>query len=119
MLLEDLNVYRLAMEIGEETWKIVIGWDFFARNTLGKQLITCVDSIAANISEGFGRFHFKDSKNFYYYARGSISESKTWLRKAYSRKLINEDQYKLLIQKLDHAQAMLNSFIQSTGKIKS
>lgn len=66
MKLEDLQVYQLSLEIGEKVWKIVNTWDYFAKDTIGKQLIRSADSIAANISEGFGRYHFKDSKRFYY-----------------------------------------------------
>ena len=85
MKLEELKVYNLAMEIGEEVWSIVSGWKWFERDTIGKQLVRAADSIAANISEGYGRYHFKDSKNFYYYSRGSLFETKTWLQKALER----------------------------------
>ena len=51
-------------------------------DTIGKQLVRSADSIAANISEGFGRYHFKDSKRFYYISRGSLFETKTWLEKS-------------------------------------
>ncbi len=59
MKLEGLKVYQLAMNIGEKIWAVVGKWDYFARDTVGKQLVKSVDSIAANISEGFGRFHYK------------------------------------------------------------
>jgi four helix bundle protein len=116
MLLEELNVYRMAMELGNDVWTIVFSWDYFERSTIGKQLVECTDSIAANISEGFGRYHYKDARNFFYYARGSISESKTWIKKAHSRNLIEHNRYQELLIKLDHTQAMLNSLIRSTGK---
>jgi len=38
-----------------------------------------VDSIAANLSEGFGRYHYKEKKNFSYYSIGSLYETKTWI----------------------------------------
>jgi len=56
MKLEELQVYQLSMEIGERVWEIVIKWDFFSKDTIGKQLVRSVDSIAANLSEGFGRY---------------------------------------------------------------
>ncbi len=88
MKLEDLQVYQLSLEIGESVWKIVNTWDYFVKDTVGKQLIRSADSIAANISEGFGRYHYKDSKRFYYISRGSLFETKTWLEKSKNRKLI-------------------------------
>jgi four helix bundle protein len=50
--LEDLEVYKVAMEIGEIVWSIVIRWEFFEKKTLGAQLVDAADSIAFNISEG-------------------------------------------------------------------
>lgn len=75
--LEELLVYQVAMEIGEEVWKIVDTWDTFPKNRIGGQFCEAADSIAANISEGYGRFHYKENKNFCFYARGSLMESKT------------------------------------------
>jgi four helix bundle protein len=113
MLLEDLKVYRMSMELGEEIWQIVSGWNYFEKDTIGKQIIRAIDSVAANISEGFGRYHFKDSKNFYFYARGSLFETKTWLQKSFTRKLITEDTFVRLNQKVDYTRAILNNFIKS------
>lgn len=56
MKLEELQVYQLSMELGEKIWEIVINWDYFLKDTLGKQLVRAADSVAANLSEGFGRF---------------------------------------------------------------
>ena len=72
MNLEELQVYQLSMELGEKIWKIVSEWNYFSKDTIGKQLIRNSDSVAANIAEGFGRYHFKKTKNFSYYARGSL-----------------------------------------------
>lgn len=77
MKLEELQVYQLSMGIGEKIWSIFIDWSYFEKDTIGKQLVRAVDSVAANLSEGFGRFHFKEAKNFSYYSRGSLYETKT------------------------------------------
>ncbi len=67
MKLEELQVYQLSMDLGEKVWKIVISWDYFLKDTIGKQLVRSVDSVAVNLSEGFGRYHYKEAKNFSYY----------------------------------------------------
>ena len=54
MKLEELQVYQLAMKLGEEVWTIVIRWDFFAKDTIGKQLVRSVDSIASNLVKVLG-----------------------------------------------------------------
>ena len=58
MKLEDLEIYQLSMEIAQKIWTIAEEWDYLSKKTIGMQLIRSVDSIAANISEGFGRYHF-------------------------------------------------------------
>ena len=114
--MEELQVYQLSMKLGEDVWAIVIKWDYFPKDTIGKQLIRAVDSIAANLSEGFGRYHFKENTNFSYYSRGSLSETKTWLTKAYNRKLISDESFETLSAEIDNIGVKLNNYIKSIGK---
>lgn len=44
-----------------------------------RQLRSAVTSIAANIAEGFGRYHYKDNLKFLYNARGSLAETESFL----------------------------------------
>ena len=39
MPLEDLEIYQLALEIGDNVWQIVIKWEYFAKKTIGGQLV--------------------------------------------------------------------------------
>lgn len=89
MKLEDFKVYNLAMDLGEEVYCVVAEWNYFDKDTVGKQLVRAADSIAANLSEGVGRYHNKERKNFTYYSRGSLFETKTWITKAKNRNLID------------------------------
>jgi four helix bundle protein len=90
--IEDLEVYTLSEAFGDEVWFLVATWDYFTKDTVGKQFTRSSDSISANIAEGFGRYHYKENKNFCYFSRGSVIETKSWLKKSYTRKLITEDQ---------------------------
>ncbi len=101
MKLDELVVYQLAMDVGEKVWAIVSKWNYFAKDTVGKQLVKSVDSIATNISEGYGRFHYKENKQFCYYSRGSLYEIKTWLKKAHDRGLIVDDDFQSLQNDLE------------------
>jgi four helix bundle protein len=112
LVLEDLDIYQLAMSIGEDIWKIVEQWDFFAKKTIGEQLVKASDSIAANIAEGYGRYFFKDRKQFCYYSRGSLLETKTWVTKALQRGLIAEVIFNDILQKLKHIHHKLNIYIK-------
>jgi four helix bundle protein len=110
--LEELDIYQQAMEIGEEVWQMVSHWRYFERDTLGKQVVRSVDSIAANIAEGYGRYHFGDRKTFSYYARGSLLETKTWLEKALQRDLIERTRYDAILLKLKDLHFKLNIYIK-------
>ena len=116
MKLEDLQVYQLSMEIGEKVWNIVINWDYFLKDTIGKQLVRAVDSVAANLSEGFGRYHYKEAKNFSSYSRGSLYETKTWLTKAYNRNLISEEEFEIFNNEINNIGVKLNNYIKSIGE---
>ena len=116
MKLEELKVYFLSMELAEKIWTIVIEWDYFSKDTVGKQLIRAADSVAANLSEGFGRYHYKENINFSYYSRGSLFETKTWIRKSFNRKLITETDFNNLISEIDSIGVKLNNYINTIGK---
>ena len=115
MKFEDLEVYQLSMNLSDKIWSIVIKWDYFPKDTLGKQWVRAIDSVSANISEGFGRNTFKDQRSFYYFSRGSLCESKTWLEKARQRGLVDEDNYKLLLDDFNLLGVKLNNFINSVA----
>jgi four helix bundle protein len=117
MNLEVLRVYNLAMDFGERVWLLVNKWDYFQKDTVGKQFVRAADSIAANLSEGYGRYHFKEAKNFSYYSRGSLFETKTWLTKSFNRKLVTEAEFKALAEQLDVIGKMLNNYIKSIGQV--
>lgn len=100
IVLEELEIYQLALEIGEFVWNIVSKWKYFPKTTVGKQFVEAADSIAANIAEGYGRYFYKDRKQFCYYGRGSLMETKTWVTKSFKRHLITEEEFDTLIEKL-------------------
>jgi four helix bundle protein len=113
--LEDLELYKLAEAFSDEIWFVVLEWDYFAKDTLGKQLVRSADSIGANIAEGFGRYHFKENKNFCYFSRGSLIETKSWIVKANTRNLISESQYSDYLNKLNTIHLKLNAYIKYIG----
>ena len=115
MKLEELQVYQISMEMGEKVWQIVNEWNYFEKDTIGKQLVRAIDSVAANLSEGYGRFHYKESKQFGYYSRGSLFEAKTWLLKAHERDLISNSEYDDLIKEMDRLGVKINNYIKSIG----
>lgn len=115
-VLENLDVYNLSNEIADDIWNVVVTWNFLAQDTVGKQIIRSSDSIAANIAEGYGRYFFKENRQFCFYSRGSILETKTWLKKAKARNLMTEEQFNILFSKLEAVHIKLNAYMKFIGK---
>ncbi len=112
---ERLQVYRLAEDLADEIWKIVVIWDYFPKATLGKQLVRAADSIGANIAEGTGRGSFQDNRRFVRTARGSLNETRHWLRRAHNRHLLTSDITARIKPIIDELAPRLNAYLHSIG----
>lgn len=114
---ERLEVYKLSEKLADEVWDIVMKWKLFPRKTVGRQLVRAADSIGANIAEGVGRGSYKDNRRFVKIGRGSLYEVKHWLRRAYRRKLLSEDQIQRLKPIIDELAPRLNAYLKSIGTV--
>jgi four helix bundle protein len=113
---ENLRVFRLAEDLADYVWDVVGAWKIFARDTVGKQLVRAADSIGANIAEGVGRGSYQDNRRFTRIARGSLNETKYWLRRAYRRKLMTGEQVAAIRTLLDELSPKLNAYLKSIGR---
>jgi four helix bundle protein len=113
---QKLQVYQLAEKIANEIWFIVEKWDIFAKDTVGKQLVRAADSIGANIAEGNGRYNYKDNQRFVKIARGSLNETRHWLRLACARNLLTKEQINQLHPLLNELSPKLNAYLNSLNK---
>lgn len=116
MELKDLEIYRLAQELSKEVWVVYDKFDWQTKKITGDQWISAVDSVGANIAEGFGRFHYLDKNKFNYNARGSLHEAVYWSGLLFERDKITKEFYDKLIKKLEKLKIKLNSYIQSTKR---
>jgi len=118
--IEDTRMYQRAESLADEVWDVVISWDQFSKDTVGNQLTRAADSIGANIAESAGRYHPGDVIRFLYYSRGSIRETRFWLKRARNRQLTTNEFYDEKIAELNKLGAELNSYInfQRTRKVK-
>ena len=113
---ERLQGYQLAEAVADRVWGLVVPWDRFAKDTVGKQLVRAADSIGANIAEGTGRGPTRDNQRFVKIARGSLYETKHWLRRATHRGLLIPDQAEPLRRLLDELAPRLNAYLTALGK---
>ena len=94
-----------------------------AKRTVGAQVVRSADSVGANSAEGTGRGSFKDNKRFVRYARGSLYETRHWLRRAHKRGLLTPEQSAALRPILDELGPRLsrrpapaNAYLASIGR---
>jgi four helix bundle protein len=113
---EKLQVYQLSEKLADNVWNIVIAWDSFAKDTVGKQIVRAADSIGANISEGSGRGSLQDNRRFVRIARGSLYETIHRLRRCYLRKLLSQSEVKKLRLLVEELAPKLNAFLRSVDK---
>lgn len=113
--LNDIDSYKIAFHLSNYVWKIVINWPIFARDTIGKQFVRSIDSISANIAEGFGRFGKKEKIQFYRYAKGSLVESLDWNEKSQIRQLLSSEQYNYIFNELQKLPKSINALIKYTN----
>jgi four helix bundle protein len=110
---ENLDVYLLSEKLSDIIWEMVLQWEPFYKNTIGIQLVKSSDSIGANIAEGLGRGSSKENKRFAKIARGSLFETKHWLRRTVKRRLIGESSIKLIKPLIDELSPRLSAYINS------
>ena len=116
---EDLRVLKSAEEISDSIWKIVIQWDEFAKDVVGKQIARSADSVGANIAESFGRFHFGEKLQFLYYSRGSLFETKYWLNRTKVRGLRGQKEVNGYVNRLTDLARQLNTFASSLKTVRA
>ncbi len=109
---EDLEVWKLSMELCTEVYKLtnteLFSKDFGLKDQIRRSSI----SIPSNISEGYER----DAKNQFLYflsiAKGSCGELRTQLKIALNLKYILEDEYQSLSKKAINTRQQLSGFIK-------
>jgi len=113
---ENLEIYQLSEDLADRIWDIVLRWDTFAKDTVGKQIVRAADSVGANIAEGVGCGSHADNRRFVRTARGSLNETIHFLRRAFRRKLLSKEQTAALKPILDELPPRLNAYLNSIGR---
>ncbi len=113
--LNDIEAYKIAFNLSNYVWELIMKWDNFYKFTLVSQFVNAVDSISANIAEGFGRYSKKDKIRFYRISYGTLFGSLDHNEKASKRKLLAYSEYNYIfieLQKLSKAIHHLINFTQ-------
>ncbi|MEA2020826.1 MAG: four helix bundle protein [Patescibacteria group bacterium] len=113
----DLEIWQLGRKLTSlvyEITKLLLKKAPEEKWIMVEQVRRAVHSICANIAEAYGRYHFADSLNFLYHARGSLKEVKSFLLLIGSLYPSLEDLCNEGEVIADRLNVKLNNYIQST-----
>jgi four helix bundle protein len=113
--LKDLHVYQLARQLSKRAWEIYLSLKYDEKKNIGDQFIRSVDSVGANIAEGYHRYHFLDKARFYYNSRASMAEAiEHWAELLAEREIIAQEALQDLQVLKNELHLKLNNFINAT-----
>jgi four helix bundle protein len=113
--LEDLNAWQEARILAKMVYNILEKLPRSEEYNIHKHLRECARSVPGNIAEGFGRYHCKDSMQFYRIARGSLNEMKSDLYLSLNNYMCAETHNKIIKQS-DKVGGYINGLIKATLK---
>jgi four helix bundle protein len=116
---EELEVWKLAMELCTEVYSIS-NTELFSKDfALKDQIRRSALSIPSNISEGYEREGINQFVYFLVIAKGSCGELRTQLKIANTLNYINEKEYNTLNEKSLSTSKQLAGFIKYLKNFKS
>jgi four helix bundle protein len=112
----ELEVWKKARILKNEIFELIILFPAEEKYRLSDQVIRSSRGINSVISEGHGRYTYKDQLHFCVIARGSLSETYNHLIDALDANYINVDQLKYYKLKIDEVEKLLNGYISYLRK---
>jgi len=109
----NLDVWRRAMDLVEEVYRISKGFPAEEKFGLTGQIRRAAVSIPANIAEGYGRLHRGDYLRHLSIANGSLMELETHLIIAGRLEYVKREQAKKAWDLIRETSKMLTAIIKS------
>jgi four helix bundle protein len=110
----DLNVWKEGHKLVVMIYKITRGFPKEETYSLIDQMRRAAASITANIAEGFGRQTYKEKIQFYYIAKGSLSELKNFLLISKDVGYPSGEDLKMLAEQASTVDRLLQGFIRKS-----
>ncbi len=115
---KELESYKKGRELRTEISTMVKSFPSLEQYLLTKQIIRSSRSITANIAEGYGRYTFTDTRNFFIIARGSATETLEHLTTAFDEKYITTETFNNLSELSVAVIKLINGYINYLDKSK-
>jgi len=116
---KELESYIKARELRIEISEIAKHFPSTEKFLLPNQIIRSSRSITANIAEGYGRYTYTDTKNFFIIARGSATETMEHLTTAFDEKFITDETLRIFELKCETVIKLINGYINYLDKSKA
>ncbi len=114
---KDLEVWKSARVLRKEIYKIAESLPEKEKYGMRSQMCRAAVSVTANIAEGYGRFHFKETIQFARHARGSIYELHDHLITCLDQNYIDEIIFSELIENhIEKIIQLINGYIRYLNK---
>jgi len=113
---EDLKAWQLARRLMIECHRLAETLPAIERFDLAPQIRKSSKSVMANIAEGYGRYHYLDSLRFYYFARGSLTETINHIITAHDLSYMDAHRDQELYDLGREAERALNGYIAYAWK---
>ena len=112
----DLEVWKKGRLLKNEVFELSKSFPSEEKYKLADQIIRSSRSINAAISEGHGRFTFKDQLHFCIIARGSLSETENHLIDALDCRYISQEKFDNVMKLVTEVGKLLNGYISYLRK---
>ncbi len=107
----DLIVWKQARALKLDIYMVIKDFPDYEKYELTSQVKRSIRSVCSDISEGHGRFTYKDQLHFCVQARGSLTETLNHLIDAFDCKYIDSETLKKFEEKLTGVEKLLNGYI--------
>jgi len=115
---KDLECYIKARELRVFISGLAKKFPTHEKFLLTQQVVDCSRSVSRNIAEGYGRYTYADTRNFFIIARGSVTETMEQLTTAFDEKYISEDELKTGEDKCELLFKLINGYIAYLDRSK-
>jgi four helix bundle protein len=115
---KDLECYIKARELRIYIAALVKKLPPHEKFLLTAQIVDCSRSVTRNIAEGYGRYTFSDTRNFFIIARDSATETMEQLTTAFDETYISEEELKTGEAKCELVFKLINGYIAYLDKSK-
>ena len=112
----ELNCWKEGRELRNQISKLVKIFPDSEKYLLTSQMTRASRSVTNNISEGYGRFTYTDTRHFFIQSRGSVTEIIDHLSIALDENYINEEQSLTIERQCETVFKLINGYIAYLDK---